>query len=150
MPLAVVTVSLALTAPAGATKGRGGGAAAAIATGNEPSFSAVASSRFVPSTFTESPAWTGESKLVILGVTLKVAALTAGVLPAVDTVTWPVVAPGGTATLISVADTTRGDGADVPWNLTTLLRSNPDPPIDTTVPTGPVAGLSETSLGLTR
>jgi hypothetical protein len=69
--------------------------------------------------------------------------------PLTVTTTFPVVAPAGTGTTMLVADQLVGV-AVVPLNFTVLLPCDPPkfvPAIVTDVPTGPVAGVREVTIG---
>ena len=77
--------------------------------------------------------------------TVKLAGLVA--VPAgVVTLTFPLVAPGGTLVEIWVADTTVKDAA-VPLNLTDAAPENPDPVIATATPAEPLDGSSPVMTG---
>jgi len=82
-----------------------------------------------------------------LGETVKDATLVP-VPPAVVTAIGPLVAPLGTVALIDVSEPAENVVAGVPLNVTLLAPVKPVPVIDTTVPTGPLAGVNDEIAGV--
>src|SRR5438270_7620149 len=70
--------------------------------------------------------------------------------PRVVTVVRPLVAPAGTWPLIWWSESTLAPGSGTPLNLTWVTSVKPEPAIVTSVPAGPVAGVTEVIRGRTR
>src|SRR5437588_387366 len=70
--------------------------------------------------------------------------------PRVVTVMRPLVAPAGTWPLIWWSESTLAPGSGTPLNLTWVTSVKPEPAIVTSVPAGPVAGVTEVIRGRTR
>jgi hypothetical protein len=86
-------------------------------------------------------------KLEIVGpVTVKFASVES-VPEGFVTLIFPVVAPGGTVVLIRPPVATVNDVAAVPLKRTAVVPENPDPKIETAVPTGPLWGSNPVMFG---
>ena len=107
--------------------------------------------KFVPviATFVPEGPLVGENDVIVgdpAGVTVKSSALVA-VPVAVMTDMGPVVAPGGTTAVMREGESTVKLVVGTPLNRTVVALSKFVPKITTAVPTGPVMGLKEVTVG---
>ncbi len=149
VPSAVVTLSVAVTAVLGTVTTTCVGVADVTGTTTVPIFTvgvAFPIMRFVPLIVTLAPATPLGVKLVMCGSTLKALVLCA--VPArFVTLIGPVVAPSGTVALMEVADTIVGAPALTPLNATAVTLLRLFPAIVMTVPTAPLAGVNDVTVG---
>ena len=149
VPTAVVTLMGPVVAPAGTLVEMVVAVLVTMRAGTPLKVTAVALPRLVPVMVTVVPTSPEVGvKLVMEGgpITVKLVVLVPVPLGAV-TLTGPVVAPGGTVTVIDVAETTLNDVAGVVLNLTAVAPRKLVPVIVTVVPAAPVVGVNLVAVG---